>query len=331
MKQQFWFAVSIVMTLCCGRSALYDYRFEAGLPGTEPTTCVPGELTPKRVVPAAVLVIDKSGSMADTLDGKPSSPRRWNALQQSLRDTLLSFDNELRLGLVFFPRDARCGAPGSIELAPQLGQGTAILRRFAQERPLGGTPTFTVLESMGAQLSSLKTKVLILMTDGVPNCNLSLDVRNCECMTSPCLNAEFCSDRARTVMKLATLRQEDILTYVVGIGTGTNVATLDAMALAGGVPRLNASQKFYSGASARELSEALTDIGSRLRSCSFTTNSVLKSTDVASVTVGGEPVVFGNEGWTWIDMARGELRLSGPWCDKAIAGATVRMRLECTP
>lgn len=124
----------------------------------------------------------------------------------------------------------------------------------------GGTPTGESLKFLAnyAPLldpspASPRDDFVLLITDGLPNCNSSNakncnDVAACKCTLTPataCTPASFCTqgclDDNSTVGAVQALRNKGIKTIVVGFGaetaTGDGPATLNAMSVEGGFAR----------------------------------------------------------------------------------------------
>lgn len=341
----------LLLLLCagCGRSGLVHYSSLPGEPpdaGKELVPCMTGELTPRPVVPAVMLVVDRSGSMDFDLAGNAgppfgnplTGPTRWAVLRASLESTLSHFDQQIAFGMVMFPGDDFCGAPSAIELQPRAGNATQVLARFNRV-PEGGTPTFGAVNAAGDLLVSVHGQAQVLITDGDPNCNSALDPDTCDC-TAPrvgvppvCSEATACRDGDRAIDGIRRLRQDrGITTYVVGVGSSTSTVlhTLDNMAIAGGAPRTGGSHTFYSGATQASLTEALEAISTRLSHCTWATGTRLGPTDLVTVMVGADVVPSQvTDGWSWVDQTSGDFVLQGSWCTRAAAGEPVLVRLEC--
>ena len=334
---------ALLALTACGRTQPYRYPPPvAPVPdaGVLPA-CVPGVVNPVRELPKVFFVIDRSGSMlfdfaghAGGLFGEPLiGPRRWDVLSTSLSRTLPRHDQDLEMGAVLFPGADECGVSASDVLEPRVGNVTNILALFARE-PSGGTPTFEALNFAGVRAAAADARVLVLITDGQPNCNPMLDTLSCVC-TSPklglaCADSATCLDDARSVDAIRRLRNEEgIVTYVVGIAAGDTVTkvTLGNMALVGGAPRAG-DPSFYSAESEDELTQVLAAISSRITRCAWTAHRELHEGDAIEVLVGGA-VVPARDGWTWQNSAEGAFSLVGEWCDRATAGAAVTVRLDC--
>src|SRR6185437_11544050 len=93
--------------------------------------CTPGTFTLDLALTQLMFVIDRSGSMAFTLDGIANQPRsewRWTLLQDALSKTITTFDNQIAMGAKFFPEEitrdqasvsaAACSLDETIALPP---------------------------------------------------------------------------------------------------------------------------------------------------------------------------------------------------------------------
>ena len=166
--------------------------------------------------------------------------------------------------------------------------------------PQGGTPTGPSLTVVGAlpglNANDGRADYVVLLTDGLPNCNsnnanslcacgascTTTQISSCQCTTSACtgtLCSLGCLDSAGAITAISALNTSGIKTMVVGFGAdvsaGAAPAVLDAMARAGGAPRScpngtvaecggstclsnhTCQQAFYGAATASELQAVL--------------------------------------------------------------------------
>jgi hypothetical protein len=231
--------------------------------------------------PNLMLLVDRSGSMGEPLDAGCSHgcDTRLSELKSAMDGFLPGAGDLARLGLTVFPAEGGACAgstPASTLVslpAPTLtDDGTAgVLAQSAAQvaqaiRGLeanGGTPTGSSL----AYLSTLagltdatdhRDDYVLLLTDGLPNCNpenpLSLcagqtpaSAAACACQAGNCAPGSLycalgCLDSQGTVQTITSLRADQKLkTIVVGFGTsvtdGAAVQVLEAMGAAGGFER----------------------------------------------------------------------------------------------
>jgi hypothetical protein len=193
-------------------------------------------------------------------------------------------------------------APKDTDLDAEMMQVAANINTQIQALTVGGgTPTGDSLKFLGTYPPLLdpdpnrrREDIIVLITDGSPNCNANNandcnDVAACKCTLLPadaCMPSSFCTqgclDADYTTAQIRALRPKDIRTAVIGFGvetaTGDAPATLNAMALAGGLARscplgtecgpsdtCNAATRlcarsYYQTANASELVAVLTDL-----------------------------------------------------------------------
>jgi hypothetical protein len=317
-----------------------DAGVDAGPPDAGP--CMPRPVPLVPAVPTTMFVIDRSGSMLDDLDGRSDAGvSRWRVLETSLRSVLPPLDRQIAMGALMYPlpQDS-CAAPTTVDLSPRLGNTSQLLGLFTSSSPIGGTPTSEALTVAAQHLLSLRTataaRAVILATDGAPNCNENLQPATCVCSSPPtppstnCNDSTFCLDDVRTINTLRNLFSQRLPTYVIGLGSQLNqfASTLDAMAVAGGVPRQGIGARYYSVANQSELTDAFSRITAQLTRCTFLLNG-LSPNDTFVLQVDSVTVPEGPNGWEWLDQANGELALHGMPCDLAAGGATASVLVDC--
>jgi len=262
---------------CCvdGTSGLPD----AGSPWVDPDAGWYGGTgggTGGWLPPNVMFLVDKSGSMSDQLTpgcstGCPDGgvvcgvgcETRFGAVQSGMSLFLDRYGARLPFGLAVFPSDNTCGPTNSVLMPLPPPGSTPTYGAYSQQMktvlltllPAGGTPTGASLAFLGAspQLNDPldgRGDVVVLLTDGVPNCNpgnphnaCTGDVGACRCTLSSCAGAfcaNGCLDDQGTVAAIQTLQSRSIRVFVVGVGpdtlTGDAPAVLNAMAAAGGFP-----------------------------------------------------------------------------------------------
>jgi hypothetical protein len=280
--------------------------------------------------PNVMLLIDVSGSM--NLPINPSDSQcpascgtttanlcpaacatRIGQLRSAISTWLSTRGSSLRLGLTTYPAGTMCQVPTgpsvSLPAPTTTDEGTtatlqanasAINTTLQAIAPVGGTPTGDSLRTLAAVsgLTSADSRAdyVVLITDGLPNCNgsnanglcscgascTSAQTAACNCTTSSCANSLCsigCLDGDGAVAAVTQLRNAGIKTAVIGFGADASSATastvLDNMARAGGAGRVcpngttiecgglicradrTCEQSYYSAATAKELQAAL--------------------------------------------------------------------------
>lgn len=257
------------------------YDFEPVSPTTWVASRKYETVDAKHLKPNLWLLVDTSGSMstADACSGTVCTTR-IAALQAAMGTFLSDAGTVARMGLSFFPAGSACAAPnGAAGVAEDLPAPTAddvgtdsalqakadlISARVQSVTVGGGTPTGASVAFVGSQPGLLddadgRDDYILLLTDGVPNCNdansnglcgckgppsscSTQQVAACRCTTADgCLSgfcAQGCLDQDATAAAIAAQARKGVQTIVVAFGadaTGGNAAeTLDAMARAGG-------------------------------------------------------------------------------------------------
>ncbi len=237
----------------------------------EQGTTTPGPTS----LPRALIVVDTSGSMDDPIDpNRPeclgcgsqpgetpcssSCPTRLTELQIATPTFVHSVSASARLGLVTFPNASfteACRVPsqGDIAVAIPASDDPVVLADAATSvetvvsgvDAMGGTPvagTLQMIAQYPPMLDSSARRYVVLLTDGLPNCDASLNGNACTCITGePTCDPRNCLDRASTVAAIQALAAKGIRTLVIGFGTDWSEPTaadvLSEMAIAGGHAR----------------------------------------------------------------------------------------------
>ncbi|CAM4463766.1 adventurous gliding motility lipoprotein CglB [Corallococcus exiguus] len=218
-------------------------------------------------------------------------PTRWSELQGAMGPFLAESGKLVRFGLTTYPAPIPPLAPGQSATVAQLCMPAAAdnasqsvraeiplnldsdqeLQDYANlvndklqgipnggdNRPQGGTPTSASLEFVGTKMranSEDRDQIIILLTDGLPNCNdknqydgssaecrCTLDVLSqCTTKGSPYYQ-RGCLDKNASVSAVSALKANLISTIVIGFGAETSAgdgpSVLNEMARVGGYAR----------------------------------------------------------------------------------------------
>jgi hypothetical protein len=282
-----------------------------------PIVCNPVTLSvAKHVLGDVLLVLDRSGSMNDSIDPSCScdpsaNPQkvcdnlehcvtRWLALGVAL-DVALSSAPSLRWGLKVFssPNAGSCGVTQGVEVPIGADTTAAIRSQIAAIKPEGDTPTAAAIVACTAYLNSVpdsNSKVILLATDGEPNCGGAAP-------------SVYDVDVEGTTEAITQARAAGYLVYVIGIG---QVGNLEAFAEAGGTGR------YYPGQSPEQMSQALAAI-SKAASCTFAIDAT--PSDPSSVGVYLDKTIVpkdASNGWTFGASPR-TVVLHGSSCDRTLS------------
>ncbi|WP_434344976.1 adventurous gliding motility lipoprotein CglB [Myxococcus virescens] len=223
-------------------------------------------------------------------------------------------------------------------------------------RPLGGTPTSGSLNFVGS-LAGLqdaeRENFVILLTDGLPNCNdgnvvdgSNPDLCKCTIENNGCQTAYFrrgCLDADASVAAVRALAEKQIRTIVIGFGAETAVgdgpAVLEAMARAGGFKRTCDAERpcgegdtcnpttglcnrsFFQAGNQAELASALEEISLAVtlkEPCLIPLDGPQRPTDpkLLVVYVEGERTPSSDSTWTLNDDG---VRFTGQICERILA------------
>lgn len=205
-------------------------------------------------VPDVLFLVDRSGSMLQPLN--PADPMCRGCTTNcpagcTLRSTaLLSTADRFfstnstagRYGLVLFPSNASCGAPTQVASPLPMSDDPSVLSMMASATMTqlrsasfsGGTPTSQALQfslaNTGVANETKRDHFLVLVSDGLPNCNpmnanSCMSPQDCQCTTGQCSGQNCtlgCLDRQATLDALLFARSKDVRTLVIGFANDVN-------------------------------------------------------------------------------------------------------------
>lgn len=201
------------------------------------------------VPPNVLIVLDRSGSMGEII----GSMSKWQIAVSAIGSLLSSHGAQVRFGLDLFepPTGGSCGA-GAVMVDVGTGTTAQINTTLAQNGPGGLTPigaTLNALTTYAGLHDPTRENYVLLITDGSESCGAS--------------NSGLLAVNA---LRAGT---PDIKTFVVGFGSGVDVAAMNAMAQAGGTAQAGA-MSYYQADNAASLATAFDAIGAAVLSCTYT-------------------------------------------------------------
>ncbi len=178
--------------------------------------CEDIELTGEYEPPNVFLVLDVSCSM---------NGAGWTDLTSTVNWMISNYDASVRFGCRFFPGAMSASAcVYTPDVAIGDNQGTAILNVMNGETPNNGTPIYPGIHTGLEELKKEPTgqRVMIALTDG-----------SASSTCSPSTNVDQqCADEI-----LAARQNDNVTTYVIGLGSFVDTAALNSWANAGGTPQ----------------------------------------------------------------------------------------------
>lgn len=249
-----------------------------------------------RVPPNVMLVLDRSGSMGDSIGGG-SATSKWTDLKNAISGLVQSYDSQVRLGVSLFSSDGNC-APGQIT-PYAANNGSTVMSKINGDSPGGNTPTAATLQAVltsGLLNDPTRENVVVLATDGLPNCN-DVDVTS-----------------RITALYNAT---PSVKTYVIGVGddTASNPGLLNQWADAGHTAQTGATHYFQTGSPAA-LKNAFDTIVNGVVSCTFKMGMKAPDPSLLYVWSNGVQVPADpNNGYTYDDNGP-TVTLHGASCDQ---------------
>lgn len=250
----------------------------------------------RKMTPDIMMVVDRSGSMNDSINGGNS---KWNTIRPAINNLVSSKGNLVHFGLMMFPWNGECGG-GQVRVNPILDNAGGISAALNSVNANGGTPTHQSLsrakDYYDGNVINPDGRIILLATDGLPTCNSSID---------------------QSVNVITALVQSDIKTYVLGFNSGdVNLNGLNQMANAGGTGQM------YNASSPQELSNALDAILGEVTvpSCEFQLQQTPKNDVDINVTINSVEMVRDDpNGWKY-DAVTKTIILLGDSCNSVKTG-----------
>jgi hypothetical protein len=303
-------------------------------------------------VPNVYFILDRSGSMATPVEDGGGS--RYSVVRDAMLSLVKSLGPLINVGAALFPEgnieaDA-CTDGGEVfkmthgdPITGSEGSTTKALRKATDVTPKGGTPISATLDTLEPTLANIKGRtIVLLLTDGGPNCNDDATCGIDECMAaiegfcepnenccekgSAKYGPGFCVDRTATVQAVAALHDAKVDVYVIGIaGSEYYGSVLDEMAEAGGVPQ-SGDTKYHKVDDFGGLGQVFGAIAAEAISCEFVLKDPPPTDDQTNVyldcdVLPSDPVL----GWSWKDDKT--VQLNGEACIKLKQGKVSQVQI----
>lgn len=280
-----------------------DATRDAGAPTDafrEPdTTCASVRLTTTMAPPNVILLVDRSGSMANVFDRGLS---RWQVLQDALianpTGLVARLQHTVRFGIALFDGGATCPELLTV-LPPALDDYGLVYSAYRSVSPGGSTPTGAAMNALVFRLTHMAEpagpNVIILATDGEPN--------DCTPSTDPA-RGQMLAVAAATSAHAAGYTVD-----AIGVATDVALTNLQQVATAGGGTAVSVNDT-------SSLVTALDSLVSGVVSCTLTLSGMIEPTLACAgdVRLNDVPLVCDDpNGWHAVDMTH--IALDGTACE----------------
>jgi hypothetical protein len=269
--------------------------------------CGAMEFALQRIPPNVMLVIDRSGSMGNSVGGG-SATSKWDDLKTAVSSLVTNYDSQMRLGAAIFSSDGNCAA-ANIDVPLAAAAGATVMTKLNAQGPIGNTPTALALDtviSKGLLNDATRANYAVLATDGIPNCS-DTDV----------------AKRIDTLYK----QTPSVKTFVIGMGDGTasDPTLLNAWADAGHTARTVGTTKYYQTSSPADLKAAFDAIVGGIVSCDFKMMQAAPDPSLIRVTENGATLSPSpTSGYTY-DPSTNTVTLHGAACDMLKSNASTKV------
>ncbi|MBS2031836.1 MAG: VWA domain-containing protein [Deltaproteobacteria bacterium] len=333
--------------------------------------------TKPQLAPEVLLVVDRSGSMenaasgtqtnscgtaasckwddllADMVQGTSAGPGFLDKLQ-TLSAQNGSSQDPVQVGLVTFgdgdssSADSAC-KPGIIQVPVAGNTVDAVKTALQAISPGGATPTASTLQVAAGAFNNdgfTRERYVVLVTDGLPNCNANIPLTVATCGGDLCTEGCFgtggvpsdsrdCLDQDNSVAAVQSLASAGVKTFVIGFGSDTNTGAatgvLNAMANAGGEAQsAPATTAYYQASSQADLQTALNKIIDAIDACTVplpTSPMQLDAVEVDVTFCSGQSQILTPAQWQLSDSTTlkikdpqicSQLRNAAPGCDASV-------------
>ncbi len=272
-----------------------------------------------------LLVLDRSGSMLDDIDGDPpeaGEQTKWDLTVPALNQVIQETDSGVAWGMKLFPEGQNTDScsPATINdvihipIAP--ANASAVIGAITATTANGdGTPTGDAIHAAVRYFATQpadRRRFIVLATDGEPSCSPSS------------ADDDQVSARPYAVEAVRSAATAGIPVFVVGVATNKDTATqaLNDMANAGGVPRPDPNPlatRYYLANTQAELVSALRVITGEIASCVFPLNTPPPVPNNIGVKVDGVLVprdATRANGWEYVGNGLTEVEVHGDWCNQ---------------
>jgi hypothetical protein len=302
-------------------------------------TCVKTTPQTMNLPPDVLIVLDRSGSMNQAVDGVTTcntannncadmGGSKWAQMVTAVDGFLPTAEATVNWGLLFFGSGGQssCTVGTVADVAPAPMNAGPITTAIGRQMPATSTPTTLAVKNASAYLRGLKDtnpKFILLATDGIPTCGKAMCASGVVTMGS-----QMQCDDDNAIAAVAQAYTDGIPTFVIGIATAGMDSTLSAMATAGGYPRMGADKTYYPVASSAELTAALDAIKNQVGTCFFGISAIdPKMMKISGVNADGTPLNAGD----FTIVGTTGVKLEGQACQDYTDGKikSIEVQVDC--
>jgi len=286
-----------------------------GPPGAD-ANCPAVNFAATAVVPSIQLLIDRSGSMDESIGNKTRYAAVRDALVEPTTGVVTTLESRAYFGASLYSTDAPC--PKLYTVGRAMNNRAGIASLINGQSPGGNTPTGPSIDAAVAEFAANPAPpdsppVIVLATDGLPNgCNGG-------------------DGQAAAVTAAAASSAADIRLFVLAVGNGIADGHLQQVANAGaGVTAGQPNAKYYVANTPTELKTAFEDIIQGVTSCELSIDGSIDEAQAinGTVTLNGAPLSYGTD---WELVNGNVVRLLGQACStlKGSTNPTVNASFPC--
>ena len=284
--------------------------------GGFPTNCGGRSLLAAQAQPNIMIVLDTSASMNGLIDGACTTgcQSKWSAAVDAINSVVDATTADVSWGLTFMGSETDAcgvGAGAIVGLNDSIRPALARRTNGGALTVTGNRPTRETVAraSTWASVDSPPERVLLLITDGAPNC-------------MPGATNALDDDTDATAGAVTAALGTGVYTFVVGLATagGPANAALEEIALHGGFSRAG-SPVYFPASSSGDLVNAMNVLVAATTDCFFVlplpaTNDGTVSRDNISVVTNEFTIPQDlTDGWTYTDNTHSAIQLHGRSCD----------------
>ena len=288
-------------------------------PGTGPDASCPAvNFTAKAVTPSIQLLIDRSGSMDESIGTIDRYTAVRNALVEQTEGVVTKLQGKAYFGASLYSTDAPCPKLYSVPRA--MNNRDAIATLINSQSPAGNTPTGGAIDQVVAGFAANpppagSPPIIVLATDGLPN--------NCD--------GNSTAGQQKAIQAATASYAAGIRLYVLAVGNGIADNHLQAMANAGaGVQAGQPNAPYYVSNTPADLANAFNQIIGGVLSCELMINGNIDQAQAAGGTVvlNGMTLQYGTD---WELASPNTIRLLGQACEnlKNSVNPTVTASFPC--